>query len=142
MNKYILSSKDNMINFITQYVDQKFAIRYFELIQQNIKQTLAPIETATDWFYWINFNFIWTGHMIRHYSRQRYNKNTKNFDTFNTNTVNWFNTHEYQAWGFSEVGINISVMNFVIKLLLYLMMAQVLIITSQKNCRNLLKTIA
>ena len=104
MNKYILSSKDNMINFITQYVDQKFAIRYFELIQQNIKQTLAPIETATDWFYWINFNFIWTGHMIRHYSRQRYNKNTKNFDTFNTNTVNWFNTHEYQAWGFSEVG--------------------------------------
>ena len=100
----ILSSKDNIINFIAQYVNYEFAIQYFELIQQNIEQTSAPIETVNEWFYWINFNFCWTGHMIRHYSNQTYDKNTKNFYTFKTNTFNWFNTHEYQAWSFSDIG--------------------------------------
>ena len=111
----ILSSKDNIINFMTQYVErnrhsrspplsQEFAIQYFELIQQNIEQTSAPIETVNDWFYWVNFNFCWTGNQLQHYSKQAYNKNTKNFYTFNTNTFNWFNTHEYQTWSFSDIG--------------------------------------
>lgn len=104
LHKSISSSKDDIINFITQYVDQKFAIRYFELIQQNIEQTSAPIETVNDWYYWINFNFCWTAHQLQHYSNQTYDKNTKNFYTFNTNTFNWFNTHGYQAWSLSEIG--------------------------------------
>ena len=76
---------------------------YFELVAENITQTGAPVENTGDWFWWINFNWHWAGHLWYAYV-QFPQKNPANYQFYQRRYHAWYNSLAYQQWSFGAQG--------------------------------------
>lgn len=77
--------------------------QYFKLVANNILETGAPVDTVSDWFWWINFNWHWEGHQWHAYAMSQ-NKTPENLEIFKQRYHPWYNTKLYQQWSFSKEG--------------------------------------
>lgn len=89
--------------FHSKFDSKNQCSEYFDLIAQNIRDTAAPVETVGDWFWWINFNWHWDGHLWYNYAMFP-QKNSEQFQLYQQRYQPWFRSDLYQQWSFSAQG--------------------------------------
>ena len=99
------TSKSELINFAASYMGNAINAEHFvDLVFNNIEETNAPIETVADFFYWINFNYHWIGHIYMYYANTLAG-DPANLSLYNTASMPWYETHDYQRWSFSQQAV-------------------------------------
>lgn len=102
VNQNMFSSPDDLIAQLTKWANAKFAHWFYEQTITNIRSVDLPLRNYYDFYWWVSFNFIWTGIMLRGLrGAWAPNVSVKHFlDT----VINWYDYPEYQVWSLSCPG--------------------------------------
>ena len=100
---WILAQHKLVAFFRGKFQTQQQCEQYFELIADNIRTTGAPVENVGDWFWWINYNWHWAGHLWYNYIMLP-TKGPAELDLYRRRYHAWFNSHAYQQWSFGAEG--------------------------------------
>lgn len=93
--------KDSIIQeFYKHLYEYDAAAKYYELIDNSIKQSGLPIITVYDFYWWFSFNYAWIDYSFNtDYFDRAGNKRTNNFP--------WFDTLDFQRWSIHHIGSNL-----------------------------------
>lgn len=95
------TATDKLISYLELYMDPTQARYYWQWVGQNIIETSAPVESVGQWFWWINFNYHWNGHVLDWYMKFP-NKTSENWDYYCKNYQPWYVSPEYQIWSMRD----------------------------------------
>jgi hypothetical protein len=87
-----------LIDYIDSTVDHLDSSRWLvESVADNIESVELPIQTISQWFWWVNFNFNY----IDTFMRKAYSTSIPllQLDKF---YVNWYHSQEYNIWGIQQ----------------------------------------
>ena len=96
-NRDVYQDPDMLINFIADKTGKESAVWYYERIIANIKSTNLPIENYHDFFWWLQFNVLWSAVKLRPVFHGA-TADAELLNLYNTNFISWFEQADYQHW--------------------------------------------
>jgi hypothetical protein len=97
LSKKIKTYPDQLLQYITDVADARFASWYYERMLENINSVDIPVETYHDFFWWHQFNGTWNPIKLRslHFQTDSDVDSLKKYLKCN---IPWFDSTEYQQW--------------------------------------------
>ena len=89
---------DRLLDFMSQKINRKFAVWYYECMLENINSTNIPVETYHDFWWWQFFNYSQSSIYLSCIK-------THGFDQTNCSKYqypDWFATDDYQQWSMNN----------------------------------------
>jgi hypothetical protein len=86
-----------LIDFLTNLIGRKSAEWFYNRISANINSLDGPtqlVDTLSDWFWWVNFNWKW---MTDNWFTLSY-QDLPNLKSCFVSFKNWYDTADYQQW--------------------------------------------
>lgn len=106
LQKPFIKNIDAIIEFMSYYMPLDDSIRWYEILEDNIKDYTEFVETTADFFSWINFNFHSIGHM---YNGLMYGN--VEFEDYITSYKPWYSCQEYQKWAWGTYKTDKNIFN-------------------------------
>ncbi len=108
MNINPITHPDLLLQWLEFKTDTAHAYWFYELIIKNSVSAGIDLRTYEDFFWWINFNFLFVGHSYKLYSfLDESNFSSANLDLYKKNLISWYRSDDYQRWSYqnSSTGI-------------------------------------
>lgn len=90
-----------LLDFLSRQVGTKGAEWLVERMEKNINSISSEkqlVETLSDWFWWINFNWKWSANRLHAMDHQ----NLKDLSPYFKSFKNWYDTTDYQIWSITS----------------------------------------
>jgi len=93
------NNPDVLLSWLSFKTDNIHAHWLYEMMMQNIKSLDGSLLDYEDFYWWLNFNFLFSGQVYKLYHHKKDSVYTKNlFPLFSRNTIPWYRSQEYQIW--------------------------------------------
>lgn len=97
LDRDLRKSPDQLLSYLTQRVDEHFAIWFYEQLMENISGVDIPLSTYHDFFWWSYFNLIWITTKFRSLYFE-IDSNQQGLQAYLNRVISWFDTVDYQQW--------------------------------------------
>jgi hypothetical protein len=95
------NNADQIIKFLSMQVSANAVKWMYSNIEENINSIdsdVLTIESTSDWFWWVNFNWKWPADRFHEMDWLH----TNNLSPYFNSMINWFDSAEYQQWSINK----------------------------------------
>jgi len=90
--------RDITLRHVAGVADAEYAEWLFNYITAEASASGYPLNTISDFFWWIIFNYNYSSICLRHLGEVVGSSSNINLENYTKNFVLWYNTKEYQSW--------------------------------------------
>lgn len=97
--KNLRTQPDDLLAWLSNKTDRSHAHWLIEMLVNNAQDAGLELEDYEDFYWWLNFNFMFAGEIYKAY----HHKMNRNYDRndlqcYYQRSVSWYASHEYQSW--------------------------------------------
>lgn len=100
INTDMFKHPTQILNYLERGADRRFAQWFYQCTVDNIKSVDLDLTSYFDFFWWVSFNFNWTGLLLRSV-RNRW-MDIGSIEPYRQQFINWYNCQSYQAWAINN----------------------------------------
>jgi len=91
--------QSTLVEYVNHTIKDSFAAKWLveDLVGANIRNSGWPVKTVAQWFWWVNFNFIYADTVMR----KAYQSNIP-LDEYDDFYINWYHSQAYNVWSIQQ----------------------------------------
>lgn len=95
----LATSADHLLTWLSWKSDAAYARWLLEMIMANSASVGIELQDCEDFYWWLNFNFIFAGELYKAFQYKRTcHSDRADLACYYERSIAWFSSHDYQLW--------------------------------------------
>ena len=94
----MIERKDDLLRWYQKKSSQDDALGVYDMIIESSQQAKVELHTFEDFYWWLNFNFVYTGQLYKYLGIYATDRDRIDLDAWHDQHIGWYHNDAYQSW--------------------------------------------